>query len=528
MITRVGKYLGGLGVDTTGIFYVASNSTLTIGNGAAVGNVASGAVFSGGVELRSNDYSTYTILNSSIGNVNSNVTALQGGIAGSNAAIISTQAALDTKDTIANVYLTYTTLAANDSATLLSAYSNDGSTLLSARSNDYTTYTTLTTNYSANDVVTLTAAYANDFTTYTTLSNSITSITSLPVTFQSDVTIQGNLFLTGSNTILVSNTISLGDSLISLASNNTVNDVIDIGIYGHYWNGNANSHAGLVRSHVSKDWILFSNYTINLEGNATVNIADPSFGYANLRLAAANATAVYSNGVELRANDYATLLSAYSNDGATLLSARSNDYSTYVVLSSNINTVQSNLDSFATYANSNFAAASSGAASVVQDNLNIFASNAIANTNLVQSNLTSFAAYTNAAIANTTANTGLVRYSSEYTTISSNSYFIGTSVATTSEVDVYIDGVYQNKSTFVLDNASSNIKFTDSNISVGRLISIETYKAQLIGSGIGEVRYSSDLANVNSNINASLLSARSNDYTTYTTLNSSLNNKSKR
>ena len=262
MVTRVDKYLGGLGIDATGKFEIASNATITVGDGLTTGNVVSGTIYSNGVELRANDYAT----------------------------------------------------------------------LLSARSNDYSTYTALLTAYSANDGSTLLSALSNDYSTYTTLSNSINAITNLPVTFQSDVTIRGNLYLTGSNTLLVSNTISLGDSLLSLASNNTINDVIDIGVYGHYWNGSANSHAGLIRSAVSKDWMLFGNYTIDLEGNNTINIAAPSFGYANLRLNTANAISVYSNGVELRANDYSTYTTLAANDSATLLSARSNDYSTYTTL----------------------------------------------------------------------------------------------------------------------------------------------------------------------------------------------------
>jgi len=343
MVTRVDKYLGGLGIDATGKFEIASNATITVGDGLSTGNVVSGTIYSNGVELRANDYSTYITLLSAY-SANDGVT-----LASARSNDYTTYTTL-TANYSANDYTTYTTLTANDGVTLTSAYSNDATTLLSARSNDYSTYTTLTANYSANDGVTLASARSNDYTTYTTLSNSINAITNNPVTFQSDVTIRGNLYLTGSNTLLVSNTVSLGDSLLSLAANNTLNDAIDIGVYGHYWNGTANSHAGLVRSAVSKDWMLFGNYTIDLEGNNTVNIASPSFGYANLRLNIANAISVYSNGVELRANDYTTystlttnysandgvtLTSAYSNDGSTLLSARSNDYTTYTTLVAN-------------------------------------------------------------------------------------------------------------------------------------------------------------------------------------------------
>ena len=51
------------------------------------------------------------------------------------------------------------------------------------------------------------------------------------------------------------------------------------------------------------------------------------------------------NGVDVLANDWATLQTALANDSATLLSARANDYSTYTTLIGKINTVQDNVGS---------------------------------------------------------------------------------------------------------------------------------------------------------------------------------------
>ena len=217
----------------------------------------------------------------------------------------------------------------------------DSSNLVTGLTGANTNITNLTTGLTgANTAITnLTTGLSGSNTAITNLTTGLTgantniaNITANPVTFQSDVTIQGNVYLRGNALTFTSNTISFGDSLLSLAANNTINDVIDIGLYGHYNTGSANSHTGLFRSAVSKDWMLFTGYTIDLDGNTTINIAAPSFGYANLRLGIANALSVYSNGVELRANDY-----------ATLLAAQSNDYSTYTTLNTRINTVQSNI-----------------------------------------------------------------------------------------------------------------------------------------------------------------------------------------
>ncbi len=59
-------------------------------------------------------------------------------------------------------------------------------------------------------------------------------------------------------------------------------------------------------------------------------------------------TTAVVNGVDVLANDWATLQTALANDSATLLSAQANDYSTYTTLNGRINTVQDNVGSIVT------------------------------------------------------------------------------------------------------------------------------------------------------------------------------------
>lgn len=62
------------------------------------------------------------------------------------------------------------------------------------------------------------------------------------------------------------------------------------------------------------------------------------------------------NGVDVLANDWATLQTALANDGVTLLSAHANDYTTYTTLNTRINTVQDNLASISSgYAANDYA-----------------------------------------------------------------------------------------------------------------------------------------------------------------------------
>jgi hypothetical protein len=99
--------------------------------------------------------------------------------------------------------------------------------------------------------------------------------------FTNDVSISGNLTVLGNSTIIRTSTLDIGDSLIYLANNNLTSDLVDIGLIAHY-NDGANAHTGIFRDAVLKEWIFFSGYTPEVQSNNLINIADPSFVYANV------------------------------------------------------------------------------------------------------------------------------------------------------------------------------------------------------------------------------------------------------
>jgi hypothetical protein len=99
--------------------------------------------------------------------------------------------------------------------------------------------------------------------------------------FTNDVSISGNLTVLGNSTILRTSTLDVGDSLIYLANNNLTSDIVDIGIIAHY-NDGANAHTGIFRDASLKEWIFFTGYTPEVQSNNNINIADPSFVYANV------------------------------------------------------------------------------------------------------------------------------------------------------------------------------------------------------------------------------------------------------
>jgi len=96
-----------------------------------------------------------------------------------------------------------------------------------------------------------------------------------------DLTVTGNATFLGNSTIINSSTIDISDPLIFLANSNYTSDAVDIGFVGHY-NATGNAHTGLFREPNLKEYIFFQGYTPEVQSNNLINIADPSFAYANV------------------------------------------------------------------------------------------------------------------------------------------------------------------------------------------------------------------------------------------------------
>jgi len=94
-----------------------------------------------------------------------------------------------------------------------------------------------------------------------------------PQNISTDLTVAGNLTVTGTQTIINTKTVTTDDSLIKLAANNTVGDVVDIGFYGQSNIGSIAYH-GLVREgsggSSAGNFYLFKDLATDPTGN-TVN-----------------------------------------------------------------------------------------------------------------------------------------------------------------------------------------------------------------------------------------------------------------
>lgn len=91
-----------------------------------------------------------------------------------------------------------------------------------------------------------------------------------------DVSISGNLTVQGTTTYVQSAINQTNDSLIELAANNIVGDVLDIGFYGKHEGVDGTVVTGLVRNAGTSDYYLFDNIALDSEANLTSNLITQS------------------------------------------------------------------------------------------------------------------------------------------------------------------------------------------------------------------------------------------------------------
>jgi hypothetical protein len=102
-------------------------------------------------------------------------------------------------------------------------------------------------------------------------------------TIEGNLTLSGNIYIAGSAAIINATDLVITDPLIFLAEGNP-SDLLDIGFTGTYnFDGPPLEHTGLVRSHNTKKWTLFSGLTTELLSALAINFDDPSLQVDTLR-----------------------------------------------------------------------------------------------------------------------------------------------------------------------------------------------------------------------------------------------------
>ncbi len=120
-----------------------------------------------------------------------------------------------------------------------------------------------------------------------------------------DVTIGGNLTISGNLVSVNVSTLSVTDSLIQLASNNTVSDSLDIGFFGSYQTGGGDhEHTGFFRDASDDKYKLFKGLTVS--PTSTVDTSNNTYQIATLQ-AYLDSAGLVSNGSNFTVTANSTL-----------------------------------------------------------------------------------------------------------------------------------------------------------------------------------------------------------------------------
>jgi hypothetical protein len=313
----------------TGYSYAAANNTFTItaGDGstyaATIGtvntlavsntlNVTGVATFSNNVNITGNLVVTgsLTYVNTNVFQISDEIITLNADASGSPSANVGFEV---NRGTSANTLLIW------DESTDKWSFTNDGTTYYRIASNtDVDTAYSNAASYAdakAANAYSNAVAYAasNSYvnTTFAKLSGAtFTGAVSVGNTFAAgnttvtgfanvsgtlyvggDATINGNLYVNGNTVTINVASLNVTDSLIYLASNNTVSDTLDIGFAAHYNSGSgANGHTGFVRSAATEKYYLFQNYQPEFLANNNVDFSNTATGVQMADIVVGNAS----------------------------------------------------------------------------------------------------------------------------------------------------------------------------------------------------------------------------------------------
>ena len=244
---------------------------------------------------------------------------------------------------------------------------------------------------------------------FTRANNSINANTGGTIT--GSLVVTGNLTIQGNTTFVNTEVLSVEDSLIKLANNQTASDVLDIGFYGQY-DSSGQKYAGLARPAATDTFFLFKGLTQDPTANA---LASGSVTAANAATLIANVAAysvtiggqdiqLFSGNAYAAANtadNKATSAGVYAN-GAFVAANTADNKATSAGVYANgafvaANTADNKATSAGVYANGAFAVANTAAVNALS--AGTYANGAFAAANTADNKATSAGVYANGAFA---------------------------------------------------------------------------------------------------------------------------------
>jgi hypothetical protein len=290
-------------IYANGSFGNASQALYSNGTGIYWGNVTNGTSVGGSnTQVQFNDEDTFggdpaftfdkdteTLSVTNISGNGASVTSVDAvSVGGNSASDLRTYANNTASDFAANAYSNAVSYADNTFATILNptvsgTLTVNGNTVLGETSNDVVTF-----NASVNTHIIPNANVAHNIGENLSRWANIyaENIISTTGEFYGNVSVDGDLVVTGNVTAINVSSLSVTDPLIKLAVNNTISDTLYIGFGGQYNGlGNTTNHAGLVRDPTDKNFYLFSTYGDQESFDQNIiDVNDDSFSLANLNV----------------------------------------------------------------------------------------------------------------------------------------------------------------------------------------------------------------------------------------------------
>jgi hypothetical protein len=156
-------------------------------------------------------------------------------------------------------------------------------------------------------------------------------------TVTGDLSVVGDLNVSGNTYYVSVEEYRVGDPLIYLAGNNYTSDIVDIGFIANYNNGAANLHTGIFRDHDTKEYYVFYGYTeepvnnhIDPNGNNfTIGVLNADLRTSNLNLGGTN-TITWITASYDQANAAPGIANSYTDTVATNVGTGANSYADLV------------------------------------------------------------------------------------------------------------------------------------------------------------------------------------------------------
>jgi hypothetical protein len=400
--------------------YSYSSNTLFIGSPAGTGSIAIGGKF-----YLDQQQTIYTRGNSAFDAANSAGSYANSAFAAANTAALSTGAFAQANAAFNQANASFT--VANNAFTSANGaivFNTANAAFLAANAanaTDATQNNSITAAFNTANAAFLAAnaATATDTTqnnsiaaAFTRANNSINANTGGTIT--ADLNITGNLTVGGNTSFINTEILTVEDSLIKLANNNTTGDVLDIGFYGTY-NSTGVKYAGLARPSATDTFFLFKGLTADPTANA---LASGSVTAANAATLIANVQAysvtiggqdinLYTTNAYTQANTAVANALAASSAANAAFAVANNSTGTNLTQNNSIAAAFTAANSAGSYANSAFAVANGAVTVNTTQNNSITAAFAHANASFLVANGAAFVANTDfTGLSITAANYG--------------------------------------------------------------------------------------------------------------------------